>query len=130
MTISQQAPAVSANQREYVRYLRSKLVKAEAELAAMNDRYDRAKAHFNRTQALRGITPETDVVNYIELKTMNPELKFWYAKVEHYQREVAAYGAALTGLEAAGRMLADAQPRSAGRRGPTGPGVSAGTRRR
>lgn len=105
MTISLEDQVVTPAYREYIHYLRGKLAKAEAELAAMNDRYDRAKAHFNQTQARRGITPETDVVNYIELKTMNPELKFWYSKVEHYQREVAAYGTALIGLEAAHRML-------------------------
>jgi hypothetical protein len=107
MTISLADQVVTPAYREYVHYLRGRLAKAEAALAAMNDKYDRAKAHFNHTQALRGITPETDVVNYIELKTMNPELKFWYSKVEHYQREVAAYGTALTGLEAAHRMLGD-----------------------
>ncbi len=48
-----------------------------------------------------------------------------YAKVEHFQREVAAYGAALTGLDAASRMLGldgqrapvDNQRFRAGRRG-------------
>ncbi|MDQ7909445.1 hypothetical protein RB614_33470 [Phytohabitans sp. ZYX-F-186] len=105
MTISIPEQVTTPAYREYVHYLRGKLVKAEAGLASMNDRYHRAKANFDRTQARRGITPETDVVNYIELKSMNPELKFWYSKVEHYQREVAAYGTALTALEAAHRML-------------------------
>jgi hypothetical protein len=105
MTISLHPDAVSAAYLEYLRYLRRKLLKAEAGLAAMNDKYDRAKAHFDRTQARRGITPETDVVNYIELKSMNPQLKFWYSKVEHFQRQVAAYGSALTGLEAARHAL-------------------------
>lgn len=105
MSISLADQVTSAGYREYVHYLRGKLVRAEAGLTAMNDRYDRARTHFDRTQARRGITPDTDVVNYIELKSMNPELKFWYSKVEHYQREVAAYGTALTGIEAAHRML-------------------------
>ncbi len=38
---------------------------------------------------------------------LNPELKFWYAKVEHFQREVTAYAAALAGLDAARRLLGD-----------------------
>lgn len=91
--------------REYVFYLRGRLIKAEAGLAAMNEKYDSAKARFDRRQARRGISPESDLVSYLDVKSMNPELKFWYSKVEHYQREVAAYGAALTGLEAARRML-------------------------
>jgi hypothetical protein len=105
MSISLADQVTSPAYREYVHYLRGRLVRAEARLTAMNDRYERAKAHFDRTQARRGITPETDVVNYIDLKSMNPELRFWYSKVEHFQREVAAYGTALTGLEAAHRML-------------------------
>jgi len=105
MSISLEDQVGSSAYRDYVHYLRGRLAKAEAGLAAMNDRYERARTHFNQTQARRGITPETDVVNYIELKSMNPELKFWYSKVEHYQRELAAYGTALTGLEAAHRML-------------------------
>lgn len=91
--------------REYVAYLQSRLLEAEASLAAMTEKYDRTKARFDRCCARRGIDPDTDIVNYINSKTMNPELKYWYAKVEHFQREVAAYGAALTGLDAARRML-------------------------
>jgi hypothetical protein len=105
MTAGALTRAATPTNREYVLYLQSKLLRAEARLAAMNERYDRAKARFDRGQARRGITPDFDVVNYVEVKAMDPELKFWYSKVEHYQREVAAYGAALTGLEAAGRML-------------------------
>ncbi|BCB90138.1 hypothetical protein [Phytohabitans suffuscus] len=105
MTISLPEQVTSPAYREYVHYLRGKLVRAEAGLAATNDRYERARVHFDRTQARRGITPATDVVNYIDLKSSNPELRFWYARVEHFQREVAAYGTALTGLEAAHRML-------------------------
>ena len=90
----------------YVLYLRDRLLEAEASLTAMTERYERTKARFDRCYARQGITPEADIVNYINAKTMNPELKFWYAKVEHFQREVTAYSAALTGLEAAGRMLA------------------------
>ncbi|MCW3814051.1 hypothetical protein ONA91_06220 [Micromonospora sp. DR5-3] len=93
--------------RGYVQYLQTKLLEAEAGLTAMTDRYERTKARFDRCYARRGITPEADIVNYSNAKGMNPELKFWYAKVEHFQREVAAYGAALTGLDAARRMLTD-----------------------
>jgi hypothetical protein len=105
MSISLADQVTSPGYREYVHYLRGKLVRAEAGLTAMNERFDRAKAHFDRTQARRGITPETDLLNYIDLKSMNPELRFWYSKVEHFQREVTAYGTALTGLEAAHRLL-------------------------
>ncbi|MFU8853180.1 hypothetical protein ACNAW0_19645 [Micromonospora sp. SL1-18] len=91
----------------YVRYLRARLLEAEAGLTAMNEKYERTKARFDRSYARQGITPETDIVNYINAKAINPELKFWYAKVEHFQREVAAYAAALTGLDAARRMLGD-----------------------
>ena len=93
--------------RRYVQYLQSRLLEAEAGLTAMTEKYERTKARFDRCYARRGITPEADIVNYINAKAMNPELKFWYAKVEHFQREVAAYGAALTGLDAARRMLDD-----------------------
>ncbi|MEV0430355.1 hypothetical protein [Micromonospora sp. NPDC050495] len=97
--------------REYVRYLRNRLLEAEAGLTAMTDRYERTKARFDRCYARQGITPDTDIVNYLNAKAMNPELRFWYAKVEHFQRELSAYGAALTGLEAAHRMLApDGRP--------------------
>ncbi|WP_123809810.1 hypothetical protein [Micromonospora globispora] len=97
--------------REYVRYLQARLLEAEASLAAMNEKYDRTKARFDRCYARRGITPDADIVSYINAKTMNPELKFWYSKVEHFQREVAAYGAVLTGLEAARRMLGEDRAR-------------------
>ncbi|QGL46219.1 hypothetical protein GCE86_03640 [Micromonospora terminaliae] len=90
----------------YVRYLRDRLLEAEAGLTAMSERYERTKAAFDRRYARRGITPDTDIVGYLNAKALNPELKFWYAKVEHFQRELAAYGAALTGLAAADRMLA------------------------
>ncbi|MEU5790414.1 hypothetical protein ABZ754_22160 [Micromonospora purpureochromogenes] len=93
--------------RGYVEYLQARLLEAEASLTAMSEKYDRTKARFDRCYARHGITPEEDIVNYINAKGMNPELKFWYAKVEHFQREVAAYGAALTGLDAARRMLGD-----------------------
>jgi hypothetical protein len=108
------APAAPlAIPHSYVLYLRDRLLEAEAGLAAMTEKYGRTKARFDRSYARQGITPEVDIVNYINAKSMNPELKFWYSKVEHFQREVTAYGAALTGLEAAGRMLD-----SAGRREP------------
>ncbi|MEU2614261.1 hypothetical protein ABZ570_22170 [Micromonospora sp. NPDC007271] len=101
------ALAVPSVPRSYVRYLQAKLLEAEAGLTAMNEKYDRTKARFDRCYARRGISPETDIVNYINAKSINPELKFWYGKVEHFQREVAAYGAALTGLDAARRLLGD-----------------------
>ncbi|MGS2617171.1 hypothetical protein ACVCAH_21995 [Micromonospora sp. LZ34] len=105
LTTTRRALASPSIPREYVVYLQAKLLEAEASLAAMSERYDRTKARFDRCCARRGITPDEDIVNYINSKSMNPELKFWYSKVEHFQREVAAYGAALTGLEAAHRML-------------------------
>jgi hypothetical protein len=114
MTAGASARTVTPINRDYILYLQSRLLKAEAGLAAMNERYDRAKARFDRGQARRGITPNFDVVNYVEVKSMNPELKFWYSKVEHFQRQVAAYGAALTGLEAADRMLGSAGNRMPG----------------
>ncbi|MEU4477548.1 hypothetical protein AB0F68_05670 [Micromonospora sp. NPDC023966] len=95
----------------YVRYLRERLLEAEAGLTAMTERYERTKAGFDRCYARRGITPDSDIVGYINAKAMNPQLKFWYAKVEHFQRELAAYGAALTGLAAADRLLATDSPR-------------------
>lgn len=104
-TTSRSASAVPPIPREYVRYLRNRLLEAEAGLTAMTERYERTKARFDRCYARRGITPESDIVNYINAKGMNPELKFWYAKVEHFQRELAAYGAALTGLAAADQLL-------------------------
>ncbi|WP_146603864.1 hypothetical protein [Micromonospora deserti] len=97
--------AVPSVPRKYVLYLRARLLEAEASLAAMTVKYERTKARFDRCYARRGITPEEDIVNYINAKAMNPELKFWYSKVEHFQREVSAYGAALTGLDAARRLL-------------------------
>jgi hypothetical protein len=105
MAASLPARAVPPTHRDYVLYLQAKLVKAEAGLTAMSEKYERAKARFDRSHARRGITPESDLIGYIDVKAMNPELKFWYSKVEHFQREVAAYGAALTGLDAAQRML-------------------------
>ncbi|MGN9779193.1 hypothetical protein ACTMS0_26035 [Micromonospora sp. H33] len=120
---SRPAPAAPPVPSTYVRYLRNRLLEAEAGLTAMSERYERTKARFDRCYARQGITPEADIVNYINAKAMNPELKFWYSKVEHFQREVTAYGAALTGLEAAGRMLetsghrADNQRVRTGRRG-------------
>lgn len=92
--------------REYVEYLRDKLIESELGLRQMSHNYDAAKAHFDDVCFRQGITPETDMVSYEDRKQLHPELAFWYYKVEHFQREVAAYGAALTGLEAAGRMLA------------------------
>jgi hypothetical protein len=91
-----------------VLHLQTKLLEAEAALLAMNEKYDHVKARFDRSYARRGITPDTDIVGYIDVKTKNPELRYWYSKVEHFQREVAAYGAALTGLDAGHRMLAAA----------------------
>lgn len=92
--------------RDYVLYLQAKLVKAETDLAAMTDKFERVKARFDRCQARRGITPKSDLIGYIDVESMNPELKFWYGKIEHLQREVTAYGAALAGLDAAYWMLA------------------------
>jgi hypothetical protein len=97
--------AVPPITRGYVMHLQARLLEAEAGLIAMNDRYHQVKARFDRNCARRGIAPEDDIVNYINVKSLNPELKYWYSKVEHFQREVTAYGAALTGLEAARRML-------------------------
>jgi hypothetical protein len=101
------APPAPQVPRSYVQYLQARLLEAEAGLTAMTEKYGRTKARFDRCYARHGITPEADIVNYINAKSMNPELKFWYAKVEHFQREVTAYGAALTGLDAARRMLGD-----------------------
>jgi hypothetical protein len=92
----------------YVLHLQTKLLEAEAGLLAMNEKYDQVKARFDRSYALQGITPDTDIVGYIDVKSKNPELRFWYSKVEHFQRQLAAYGSALTGLEAGHRMLAAA----------------------
>jgi hypothetical protein len=91
--------------RDYVRYLQAKLVEAEAGLLEMGQKYGAAKASFDLLCARRGIGPEADMVSYQELKGLHPELEFWYSKVEHFQREMAAYGAALTGIEAARRLL-------------------------
>lgn len=88
--------------RDYVQYLRAKLVEAEIGLLEMSKKYEAEKARFDLQCARRGIT---DMVSYQELKGLHPELGFWYSKVEHFQREMAAYGAALTGIEAARRML-------------------------
>ncbi|SIN36329.1 hypothetical protein SAMN04489832_5958 [Micromonospora cremea] len=101
------APSVLAVPPTYLQYLQVRLLEAEASLTAMTEKYERTKARFDRCYARRGITPQTDIVNYINAKSMNPELKFWYSKVEHFQREVTAYGAVLTGLDAARRMLGD-----------------------
>jgi hypothetical protein len=94
--------------RGYVLHLQTKLLEAEAGLLAMNEKYDQVKARFDRSYARQGITPETDIVTYVNVKAQNPELRFWYSKVEHFQRQLAAYGAALTGLEAGHRLLAAA----------------------
>jgi hypothetical protein len=90
---------------DYVRYLQGKLVEAEIGLLKVSQNYDSEKARFDLQCARRGITPSKDIVSYQELKALHPELMYWYSKVEHYQREVAAYGSALTGIEAARRML-------------------------
>ena len=92
--------------RDYVEYLRDQLVEAERGLRQMSRNYALAKVHFDDLCFAQGITPETDMVSYQDRKRLHPELVFWNNKVEHFQREVAAYGAALTGIEAAGRMLA------------------------
>jgi len=92
--------------RDYVEYLRDKLMEAEKGLLLMSENYAAAKAHFDDLCLRQGITPETDMVSYQDRKRLHPELVFWNSKVEHFQRELAAYGAALTGIEAAGRMLA------------------------
>jgi len=104
--------------RDYVRYLEGKLVEAEIGLLEMSKKYEAEKARFDLQCARRGVT---DMVSYQELKGLHPELGFWYSKVEHFQREMAAYGAALTGIEAARRMLgSDGYQRSQpdDRRGP------------
>lgn len=110
MTVSVPAPRQSSTDstipRGYVLHLQTKLLEAEAGLAAMSEKYEEVKARFDRIYARRGITAETDLFSYQKVKAQNPELRFWYAKVEHFQREVTAYGAALTGLEAGHRMLA------------------------
>jgi hypothetical protein len=106
--------------RDYVQYLQAKLVEAEAGLLEMGQKYGAAKARFDQQCARRGIAPEVDIVSYQELKGLHPELEFWYSKVEHFQREMAAYGAALTGIEAARRMLGSdvyRRQQSDGRRG-------------
>lgn len=106
--------------KDYVRHLRAKLVEAETGLLEVSQRYGAAKARFDLQLLHRGVTPETGMVQYQELKGLHPELQYWYSKVEHFQRELAAYGAALIGLEAAGRMLSDVwrRPQPGGKRGP------------
>lgn len=104
--------------RDYVRYLQGKLVEAEIGLLEMSKKYEAEKARFDLQCARRGVT---DMVSYQELKGLHPELGFWYSKVEHFQREMAAYGAALTGIEAARRMLGSdisQRPQPDDRRGP------------
>src|SRR5262245_59536999 len=105
---------------DYVRYLQAKLVAAENGLLEMSQKYGDAKALFDRICAHRGISPDTDMLSYQEAKALHPELPYWYSKVEHFQREMTAYGAALSGIEAAQRMLGSERderaPRS-GRRG-------------
>lgn len=91
---------------EYVRYLQAKLIEAEENLIQMSQNYGVAKARFDELLWGRGVTPESDMVSYQQYKPLHPELAFWNSKVEHWQRELAAYGAALAGIEAAGRMLA------------------------
>jgi hypothetical protein len=106
---------------DYVRYLQAKLIAAENGLLEMSQKYGDAKALFDRICAARGITPETDMLSYQEAKALHPELPHWYSKVEHYQREMAAYGAALSGIRAAQRMLRsddDRRARANARRGP------------
>ncbi len=61
------------------------------------------KARFDLNCTRRGITPAKDMISYQEPEALHPELDYWYSKVEHFQREMAAYGAALTGIEAARR---------------------------
>jgi len=112
--------SVDSRAKDYVRYLRAKLVEAETGLLEMSQKYEAAKARFDMLCASRGITPETEMVSYQELKGLHPELGHWYSKVEHFQREMAAYGAALTGIEAARRMLGSdiyRRPLPDGRRG-------------
>ena len=92
--------------RDYVLYLQDKLIEAENGLRQMSESYGEAKARFDDLCERQGITPEIDMVSYQDRKRLHPELIFWNSKVEHFQREVVAYGAALTGIEAAGRMLA------------------------
>jgi hypothetical protein len=105
---SRHAPADSPIPAGYVLHLQTKLLEAEAALIAMNEKYEQVKARFDRSYARQGITPQTDMVTYVNVKYQNPELRYWYSKVEHFQRELAAYGSALTGLEAGHRMLATA----------------------
>src|SRR5215468_2104940 len=106
---------------DYVRYLRAKLMEAERGLLDMSQKYGRAKSRFDSNCTRRGITPGADIISYQELKALHPELDYWYSKVEHFQREMAAYGAALTGIEAARRMLSPdvyRRPQPDGTRGP------------
>ena len=69
----------------------------------MSQKYGKAKARFDLNCTRRGITPAKDMISYQELEALHPELDYWYSKVEHFQREMAAYGAALTGIDAAQR---------------------------
>jgi hypothetical protein len=97
--------------RDYVRYLQAKLVEAETGLLEMGQKYAQAKGRFDEASFARGITPEQDMISYQKAKDLHPELGFWYSKVEHYQRELTAYGAALAGIAAARQLLAlDAFP--------------------
>ena len=107
--------------RDYVRYLQAKLVAAESGLLEMSQNYGDAKARFDRMCADRGITPDADIVSYQKDKALHPELEYWYSMVEHFQRELAAYGAALIGIEAAERILAAGIERSSQPDGSRGP---------
>ncbi|MFI2648461.1 hypothetical protein [Micromonospora fulviviridis] len=57
-------PAPAGVPPTYVRYLRDRLLEAEAGLTAMNERYERTKAGFDRCYARRGITPDTDIASW------------------------------------------------------------------
>lgn len=92
------------NDQEYIRLQRRKLIDDEKMLRYMSRKYSEAKAAFDADCEARGISWEQNPIAYVQAKAERIQLNFWYAKVEHFQREITARASLIVAFEAAHRM--------------------------
>lgn len=83
----------------------TELLEAMRQLDLMSAEYGKAKASYDAHRRARGESFEENPVVYQNEKANRVQLGYWYSKVEHWQRQVAALGAFLTGIATTHQIL-------------------------
>jgi hypothetical protein len=67
----------------------------------MSAEYGKAKARFDARMGRQGIHADAGpegMIQYVEAKSLDPSLGFWYSKVEHFHAEMTARAAMVSAL--------------------------------